>query len=468
MELLLFAYGLSFFTLGISVLFSRPKESEYFFARKIWLLGVFAILHAFEDWISLLKYLHIDENFILLDYTQSLLLLTSYIFLFEFSRFIIRQSLIQSNSALNKNLIYKFYNASAIYTFATIGLLFLVFLHPTINGINAAIRYTYGFWGALILGVSLYYYGDSLQKSRHANKLKFYFKVSGIAFIFYSVLSGIIVDPISYFPGDIINKQTFMNTFHLPVEALRGFCALVIAITSIKALEIFKYELSAKLNESYESIKRFSANASHQIKTPLTSLRLQIHIAHKKNKTIEAYRNTLDSIDKEMVFLQEIVDKLLLLSRIQKIGIRKKFSTIHLDDILLEIFEEFSIVAKNKGVSLDINMIDFPLVKGDPTLLKVLLYNLIDNAIKFTPKGKQITITLLQSTLLIEDEGIGIPPDKLSMIFDEFYRVNATEKKHIRGYGLGLSIVKKITDIHHIKIKIHSLPGKGTQVILKF
>lgn len=468
MELLLFAYGLSFFTLGISVLFSRPKESEYFFARKIWLLGVFAILHAFEDWISLLKYLHVDENFILLDYTQSLLLLASYIFLFEFSRFIIRQSLIQSNSALNKNLIYKFYNASAIYTFATIGLLFLVFLHPTINGINAAIRYTYGFWGALILGVSLYYYGDSLQKIPHANKLKLYFKISGIAFIFYSVLSGIIVDPISYFPGDIINKQTFMNTFHLPVEALRGFCALVIAITSIKALEIFKYELIAKLNESYESIKRFSANASHQIKTPLTSLRLQIHIAHKKNKTIEAYRNTLDSIDKEMVFLQEIVDKLLLLSRIQKIGIRKKFSTIHLDDILLEIFEEFSIVAKNKGVSLDINMIDFPLVKGDPTLLKVLLYNLIDNAIKFTPKGKQITITLLQSTLLIEDEGIGIPPDKLSMIFDEFYRVNATEKKHIRGYGLGLSIVKKITDIHHIKIKIFSLPGKGTQVILKF
>ena len=86
MELLLFAYGLSFFALGISVLFASPKESEYFFASKIWLLGVFAISHAFEDWISLFRYLHPHTSFSLLDYFQSFLLLASYVFLFEFSR----------------------------------------------------------------------------------------------------------------------------------------------------------------------------------------------------------------------------------------------------------------------------------------------------------------------------------------------------------------------------------------------
>ncbi len=468
MELLLFVYGLSFFTLGVSVLFSRPKESEYFFASKIWLLGVFAVSHAFEDWISLFEYLHPNAKFPSLDYVQSFLLLISYIFLFEFSRFIIRKSFLKSNKKLKKHLIYKFYNASAIYSFATFGLLFLIFLHPSVNGINAAIRYTYGFWGALILGIGLYHYGDSLKKSQNINRLKLYFKISGIAFILYSLFSGIIVDQISYFPGNIINTKTFTDTFHLPVQALRGFCALVIAVASIKALSIFKYELIAKLNESYENIKKFSSNASHQIKTPLTALRLQIHVALKKNKNIQEYRDTLNSIDDEIVYLQDMVGNLLLLTRIQNINIRDTFSMVNLDAVLLNTFEEYSVIAKNKGVYLDIKKLEYLQIKAEPTLIKILLSNLLDNAIKFTPKGKKITISLVKSVLIIDDEGIGIPEDKLQMVFDEFYRVNSPEKEHVKGYGLGLSMVKKITQIHKIKIKILSKTGLGTKVVLNF
>ena len=468
MELLLFAYGLSFFALGISVLFARPKESEYFFSCIFWLLGVFAISHAFEDWISLFKYLHPHTSFSLLDYFQSFLLLASYVFLFEFSRFIIRKSFVASRSKLKKHLIYTAYNAPAIYTFATLGLLFLVFLHPTVSGINAAIRYTYGFWGALILGLGLYYYGDSLTETQNINRLKLYFKMSGIAFVFYALFSGIIVDPISYFPGNWLNTQTFMNAFHFPVQAFRGLAALVITIASIKALDLFKYELIAKLNESYENIKNFSSNASHQIKTPLTSLRLQIHVALKKNKTLQEYKETLHSIDSETVLLQEMVEKLLLLSRIQNRGIRENFQTVHLDDILLETFEEYSIVAKSKGVILEIESIEYSLIQAEPTLLKILFANLIDNAIKFTPKGKKVSLSLSQSSLTITDEGVGIPKQKLPRIFDEFYRVTSPAKEPINGYGLGLSMVKKIAEIHQFKLKVFSEPGEGTQVIVTF
>ncbi len=468
MELLLFVYGLSFFVLGVSVLFSKPKESEYFFASKIWLLGVFAISHAFEDWISLFEYIHPEVKFTNLDYIQSFLLLVSYIFLFEFSRFVIRKSFLKSNKKANKHLIYKLYYPPAIYSFATFGLLFLVFLHPTVSGINAAIRYTYGFWGAFILGLGLYHYGDSLKKSQNINRLKLYFKISGIAFVFYSFFSGIVVDQISYFPGNYINTQTFMDLFHFPVQALRGLCALVIAIASIKALSIFKYELIARLNESYENIKKFSSNASHQIKTPLTALRLQIHVALKKDKSIADYRQTLKSIDNEIVYLQDMVGNLLLLTRIQNMNIRETFQSISLDGILLDTFEEYSVLAKSKGVVLDIIKLDYSQIRAEPTLLKILFSNLIDNAIKFTPKNGKITISLTKQVFIINDDGIGIPRDKQTMIFDEFYRANPPEKEHIKGYGLGLSMVKKIAEIHKSKIKVISKLGVGTKIIVKF
>jgi len=470
MEILLFIYGLSFFVLGVSVLFARPKQSEYFFADKIWILGVFAISHAFEDWISLFEYIHPRVKFVYLNYVQSFLLLVSYVFLFEFSRFVIRKSFLKSKlkKQLKEHIIYKLYFPPAIYTFSSVSLLYLIYLHPTISGINAAIRYTYGFWGAFLLGGGLFHYGESLRRSENINKLRLYFKISGAAFAAYALFSGIVVDKISYFPGDVINTQSFLDTFHFPVQALRGLCALIIAMASIKALGIFKFELVERLNESYKNIKRFSSNASHQMKTPLTALRLQIHVALKKNKEIKEYRKTLRSIDGEIVYLQDMISNLLLLTRIQNMNIKEVFKVVELDGVVLDAFEEYSIVAKNKGVVLDIETLDYLQVFGDAILIKILLSNLIDNAIKYTPKGKKVTISLIKSIFIVSDEGIGIPADKLSMIFDEFYRVNTPEKEHIKGYGLGLSMVRKIIELHKAKIKVTSKPEIGTKVFVKF
>jgi signal transduction histidine kinase len=470
MEILLFIYGLSFFVLGVSVLFARPKQSEYFFAKKIWLLGVFAISHAFVEWIGLFEYIHPEVKFDYLNYFKSFLLLISYLFLFEFSRFIIRKSFLKSKKKkqLKEHIIYKLYFPPAIYTFSSVSLLFLVYLHPTIGGINAAIRYTYGFWGAFLLGGGLFHYGESLKKSENINTLRLYFKASGAAFAAYALFSGIVVDKISYFPGDIINTQSFLDTFHFPVQALRGLCALIIAIASIRALGIFKLELVERLNESYENIKRFSSNASHQIKTPLTALRLQIHVALKKNKKLEDCKKTLYSIDDEIVYLQDMVSNLLLLTRIQNMNIRDNFKSVAVDGIVLEVFEEYSIVAKNKKVLLDIDILDYLKIEAEPTLLKILLSNLVDNAIKYTPSGKKVTISLVKSVFIIADEGIGISAEKLKMIFDEFYRVNSPGKEHIKGYGLGLSMVKKIVEIHKAKIGVTSKPGLGTKIYVNF
>jgi signal transduction histidine kinase len=113
-------------------------------------------------------------------------------------------------------------------------------------------------------------------------------------------------------------------------------------------------------------------------------------------------------------------------------------------------------------------MLDYLKTKAEPTLLNIVLSNLVDNAIKFTPKGGKVTMSLIKRTFTIKDTGIGIEQDKLSMIFDEFYRINQLGKEHIKGYGLGLSMVKKIVDIHKAKMEIVSEVNLGTTISIEF
>ncbi|MDA7848264.1 hypothetical protein N8972_02115, partial [Sulfurospirillum sp.] len=181
MEIIFFIYGLAFFILGVLVLFVRPKESDLFFAKKIWLLGVFAISHAFVEWLEMYKIVHPSENIFLIQFEIALLLL-SYLALFEFSRFILRKSF--ENPYLRLHFIYHLYAGPVVYIISIAALLFLILTNPGLNEALVAIRYTYGFWGSLFLGIGLYYYADEI-KTEHKDKLQSYFKLGGIAFICY-------------------------------------------------------------------------------------------------------------------------------------------------------------------------------------------------------------------------------------------------------------------------------------------
>jgi len=169
MEIVLFIYGLSFFVLGVLVLFVRTKESQIFFANKIWFLGVFALLHACVEWIFLYMYLFLEFEKTL-NFVKAILLFASYLFLFEFSRFILRESFKEESSKLH--FIHTLYAAPVIYVISLSSLLFLILLNPSLDGAISAIRYTYGFFGSFLLGIGLYFYGDSLKKSEHVERLK--------------------------------------------------------------------------------------------------------------------------------------------------------------------------------------------------------------------------------------------------------------------------------------------------------
>ncbi len=321
MEIIYFIYGLSFFVFGILVLFARTKDSNLFFADKIWFLGMFAILHAIVEWLDLYKIIYplLEDTLIPI---KIILLLLSYILLFEFSRFILRKSF--ENKKSKYYFVYHIYSAPIIYTFGTSLLILHMLLYPGWNETIVAIRYTYGFWGSFFLGIGLYFYSNSLKNINHIKELKFYFKIAGISFLCYSFFAGLIVPEASHFPANFLNEGLFLDIFYLPVQVFRTFCA-IIAISSIKVLQIFENELREKVKESYQQIKEFNSNASHQLKTPLSAIKVQIDVILEKERENEEYKNVLNSINQEVNSLQNLVSNLLILTRMKDDTIKKEF-----------------------------------------------------------------------------------------------------------------------------------------------
>ncbi len=468
MDFILFIYGLSFFALGLHLLFMPTKESNIFFAKKIWLLGVFALLHACVEWLFLCMYLYPQYESIL-NPLKVIFLLLSYLFLFEFSRFIIRESFKNKNSKLH--FLYILYAAPIIYTLGTITFMGLVITNPTSTGIITATRYTYGFFGSFLLGIGLYYYGESLKKIEYVDQLKIYFKILGIAFIIYAILAGIFVTPSSHFPSNIINTEWFYERTGVPVQLLRAICTIIITICSLKALQIFSHEVEAKLRQSLKQIKRFSSDVSHELKTPLTAMRGEIEVALKEPRNQEEYQHILRSNLEEVDKLQSIVKNLLMLTHLEKESLKDKFILHSLDDIFLHSLDELMILASQKKINLEIIQLDIIQLKCDDVLMKTVFNNLIENAIKYSPEKTTITLYLKKqennACFCIEDEGHGVEEEKLSYIFDRFYRADTSRSKHIKGYGLGLSLVKQIIELHYGKITAYNCFNKGLGIIIK-
>ncbi len=223
-----------------------------------------------------------------------------------------------------------------------------------------------------------------------------------------------------------------------------------------------------RLQSSFNQVKRFSSDASHQLKTPLTVMRVQTDVALKTDRSVCDYKDVLKTINSEIVYLQDMISNLFLLTQMDDEIIQKSFKEIELDTVLMNTIEEFVLVANKKNINLDIKDINHTIIKAENTLIAVLCSNLIDNAIKYTPKNKRVCVELKEYKITIEDEGIGIEEKDLEVIFDRFFRVNSGRLEGDRGYGLGLSIVKNIATLHNAKINIQSKVGVGTKVEISF
>ncbi len=229
-----------------------------------------------------------------------------------------------------------------------------------------------------------------------------------------------------------------------------------------------------RLEKSFKSIKEFSGNASHELKTPLTVIRGEIEVALRKERNTEEYKNILSTIQDETANLQLIINDLLFLSKIDSGSVSFSFGELSLEEPLLDAYEENCNFAEEKGIRVILEQIDPILFSGNRTLLRRMFSNLVQNAVKYTGKGGTVTITLTDEDgprFAISDTGMGIPHQSLPYIFDSFYRVehSRSDSPHeTGGAGLGLTIVKRIVELHNGDIGVETREGKGSVFTVRF
>ena len=230
--------------------------------------------------------------------------------------------------------------------------------------------------------------------------------------------------------------------------------------------------LLERLEESFERITQFSSDASHELKTPLTIIRGEIEIALRKERTIEDYKEALNNSLNEITIIEQTINDLLFLAKNKKDLIGEKEEIFYLDELVDESISELKSFAKLHEIELELIINDSTEIKGFPNLLKIAIKNAIKNAIQFSHKNSKVILNIFEKNdeiiVSIQDFGIGIPKDEQSKIFEKFYRTDKSRNKNSGGTGLGMSIMKKIIDIHNGKINIESTENKGTIVEILF
>lgn len=242
--------------------------------------------------------------------------------------------------------------------------------------------------------------------------------------------------------------------FNLLVFAGGGVAAYALARRTLRPIE-----------ESLEAQKRFTADASHELRTPLTAMQTEIEVALRdkaitKKQALELLNSNLEEVGK----LKSLSEGLLHLASSSGKQITRR-------DVRLKLAAEAAIAkwektAKQRRIKIKPELKEV-IVRGDQQSLTDLISILLDNAIKYSPDGGRVSIKVKKSgkeaLITVRDDGIGIKANDLPRIFERFYRTdNSRSKPSPGGYGLGLSIAKKIADMHNGFIEVKSLPGKGS------
>ncbi len=226
------------------------------------------------------------------------------------------------------------------------------------------------------------------------------------------------------------------------------------------------------VEQNFEYMRRFMADAAHELRTPVAVIRAQADVALEHPMTDpHACASALEGVSREATRLGGIVDDLLTLARAESGERELVRERVYLDDLALDAATAARAIAHQRGVRLDVTDFEEASVVGDPALLRQLLMIVLDNAIKYTRSGGRVTIGVSAAdgapVVLVEDTGVGISAEALPRIFDRFYR-GGSARDPVSGAGLGLAIARWITDAHEGDIAVSSAPGRGTRVRLRF
>ena len=225
-------------------------------------------------------------------------------------------------------------------------------------------------------------------------------------------------------------------------------------------------DMLGRLDAAFRQVRQFSADASHELQTPLTILKGELEVALRAPRSPDEYQRVLASALEENERIARLVEGLLLLSRADAGVLRMDRQPVDLAALVAEVGDYAQVLAEAQGVALEFKSVAPITIQGDREHLRRLLLNLVDNGIKYTPAGGRVTLTLQRDggwvALRVADTGIGMGPEELERIFERFYRAPEAVEQGKEGSGLGLCIARSIAEAHDGRIHVESSPGQGS------
>lgn len=222
--------------------------------------------------------------------------------------------------------------------------------------------------------------------------------------------------------------------------------------------------LLQRVDDAYSQVSQFTSDASHELKTPLTIMQGELEVLLKEKRTKEEYKKAIDSVLDEVGNIRKIIDSLILLAKVD--GKLKMDEDIYIDEVIFDVIRELKPFIVEKNIVIETKILAPVTIEGNEKLFTIALKNLIENAIFYSYENNKVLIKLEEYDggfkLQVVDYGIGMSEETCEKIFEKFYRSDDSRSKNTGGFGLGMSIVKKIANIHSLDIKVKSSLGKGS------
>lgn len=325
----------------------------------------------------------------------------------------------------------------------------------------APIYYRSEIIGVTFLSTSIQQFYDSLGMIKW--RLNIYSLVISILVAVFSLyISGYITDPLNKITEVIRNMGQGHLNQRVEIKGNNELAELGNAFNS----------MSERLENLDKAREEFVANASHELKTPLSSMKVLVEsLIHQPGGDIEIFKEFLKDVNSEIDRLTAIINDLLVLVQIDKKDMELKKTQVNIEDVLSYTIKRLQPIARKKNIEISFLSDYKGTIDVDKLKIQQVSLNLVDNAIKYTPDDGEVNIRLTSDNdyviFMISDTGIGIPEEDKKLIFERFYRVDKARARGTGGTGLGLSIVSRIVRLHQGEIFVESEPGKGTTFTVK-
>ena len=226
-------------------------------------------------------------------------------------------------------------------------------------------------------------------------------------------------------------------------------------------------KMLGRLKQLDDSREEFVSNVSHELKTPMTSMKvLADSLLEQENLPVEMYREFMEDIAKEIDRENQIITDLLSLVKMNRTGQTMNIQQVNINDLLEQILKRLKPIAEKKNVEMVMESFRPVSAEIDETKFTLAVSNLVENAIKYKHENGWVHVSLNADHkyfyLKVEDSGLGIPQEDQAHIFERFYRVDKSHSREIGGTGLGLAIARNAVIVHRGSIKVHSNEGEGT------